>query len=105
MFNKSSLIAITLLASLSTPVFAQGSLQHSAASVGHSAQASGQVVVGGAQLVSGVASVPLAASAGMGKASGNMAGSLRDTAQRPIGEPLPISDEIITVSPDRAISE
>lgn len=69
---------------------------HAAASVGHSLLATGQ-------LASGVVATPLLASGavatGVGSASTQAGGSLMNTAGSPIGKPLPLTDETISIIP------
>jgi len=84
---------------------AQGSTQHSGQAVGHSALAIGHGAVGSAKLTSAAVAVPLLAVGAVGAASTEMGKGLMKAANKPIGEPLEVSDETLTVgpSPDRAI--
>ena len=69
---------------------------NAAASVGHSLLATGQ-------LASGVAATPLLASGavatGVGSAATQAGGSLMNTASSPIGKPLPVTEETISIIP------
>jgi len=69
---------------------------NASASAGHSLAATGQ-------LASGVIATPILASGvlaiGAGSAAVQAGGSLMDAASRPIGTPLPITDETISVLP------
>jgi len=84
---------------------AQGSAQHSGQAVGHSALAAGHSAVGSAKLTSVALAVPLVVVGAVGAASAEAGKSLIKAANKPIGEPLEVSDETLTVgpSPDRAI--
>ncbi len=100
-------IVSTMLASMfiSQQAMAQGSAQHSGQAVGHSALAAGHSAVGSAKLTSAAVAVPLLVVGTVGVASAEAGKSLLKAANRPIGEPLEVSDEILTVgpSPDRAL--
>ena len=93
---------LLLMPSLST---AQSSLQHSSQAVTHSIQAIGESMVAGAKLVSGVAAVPLKAAGAVGTLSGDLGDSLWEAANAPVGAPLPVTDDAITVGPppDKAL--
>jgi len=84
---------------------AQGSSQHSGQAVGHSALAVGHGAIGSAKLTSAAVAVPFIAVGAVGAVSAEMGKGLIKVANKPIGEPLEISDEVLTVgpSPDRAI--
>lgn len=76
---------------------------NAAASAGHSLVASGQ-------LASGVAATPLLASGAIavsvGSASVQVGGSLMNAATSPIGTPLPVTDETISIiAPNRALQQ
>lgn len=81
------------------PVAAQSSLQHSSQALTHSLEAIGHSMVAGTKLVSGVAAVPLKASAAVGQLSGEMGDALWDAANAPISRPLPITEDVITIGP------
>ncbi len=87
-----------------TPGFSQDT--HSGRAVTHGSQASDQAsnsaahaIAGSGQTVSGAASVPFMASGASGAASAQVGEDLHDAATAPIGEPLKITDETITVGP------
>lgn len=88
-------------------VMAEGSLQHLSNASSHSVQAIGQASIAGVKVVAGVVAVPLMIVGGVGEASGQAGESLWDSATKPIGEPLEITDEIITstVSPEQAMKK
>lgn len=69
---------------------------NASASAGHSLAATGQ-------LASGVMATPVMASGaiavGAGSAAMQAGGSLMDTANRPIGAPLPVTDEVVSILP------
>jgi len=84
---------------------AQGVAQHLGQSVAHSAKAVGHGVIGSAKLTSAAVAIPLVAVGAVGAVSSEVGTSLMDEANKPIGTPLEVSDEAITVgpSPDQAI--
>jgi len=88
-------------------VMAEGSLQHLSNASSHSVQAIGQTSIAGVKIVAGVVAVPLMIVGGVGEASGQAGDSLWDSATKPIGEPLEITDEIITstASPEQAMKK
>lgn len=97
--------SLTFLVVLITPVFpvaAQSSLQHSSQALTHSLEAIGHSMVAGTKLVSGVAAVPLKASGAVGQLSGEMGDALGDAANAPVGHPLPITEDVITIGPPPA---
>lgn len=69
---------------------------HAAASAGHSLAATGQ-------LTSGVVATPLLASGaiavGVGSAAVQAGGSLMNAATHPIGTPLPVTEETVSIIP------
>lgn len=69
---------------------------NASASAGHSLAATGQ-------LTSGVIATPVLTSgviaAGAGSAAIQAGGSLMDAASRPIGKPLPVTDETLSILP------
>jgi len=106
MKNKMVIISAMLVSMFfSQQAMAQGSTQHSGQSMGHSAIAAGHSVVGAAKLTSAAVALPLVIVGSVGAVSAYMGNSLMKAANKPIGEPLEISDEALTVgpSPDRAI--
>jgi len=98
--NKKIFIpAILILGFATTPAMARGSSQHLGQSIEHSVNASGHVMVGSAKLASGVVAIPLMGIGAIGASSGNMGDALMENAHKPIGEPLPMTEEILTVTP------
>jgi hypothetical protein len=105
---KSKIIKLVVVISMlfgSVSAMAAGPSEHMSQASAHSAQAIAQTSVAGVKIVSGVVAVPLMLVGGVGKASGQAGHALWDSANQPIGEPLTITDEIITstVSPDQAM--
>lgn len=86
-------------------VMAAGSLQHLSNASSHSVQAIGQAAIGGVKVAAGVVAVPLMLVGGVGNASGQAGEALWDEATTPIGEPLAITDEILTTrtTPEQAM--
>jgi hypothetical protein len=99
-------ILVSMLFS-SMNVMAAGPLQNLSNASKHSAQAVGQTSIAGVKIVSGIVAVPLMAVGEIGGASGQAGHALWDNASKSIGEPLEITDELITttVSPDQAMAE
>ncbi len=99
-------ILITALLSSHT-VLAGGAVTHSVQASAHSAQASGHAVVSGAKFVSGSAAVPLTLSGGTGTFSAAAGNKLWESADTPIGDPLPVTDKTYLVGPppDRAMQQ
>lgn len=81
------------------PAMAGGSEEHFADSLEHSAQAIASATVGSFKLVSGAAAVPLMMIGSVGAASGELGEALWDEANAPIGTPLEVTDDVITVGP------
>ncbi len=107
-FGLISVLVIVL--GFSTPGFSKDT--HSDRAVTHGSQASGHAsgsaahaIAGSGQAVSGAASVPFMASGASGAASAQVGEDLHDAATAPIGEPLKITDETITIGlpPDQAL--
>ncbi len=67
--------------------------------VTHSSTVSVHGVIGSGQAVSAVAAMPFALSHGIGEVSGEIADDLLDAATTPIGVPLTITEETVTVGP------
>ena len=99
------LFAITSMFFGAASAMAAGPSQHLSQASAHSAQAIAQTSVVGVKIVSGVAALPLMLVGEVGDASGQAGHALWDLANQPIGEPLAITDEIITstISPDQAM--
>jgi hypothetical protein len=103
-FVKSLTIALLVTLSLSVNSFAGDThsgrafveagkaSSHASASAGHS-------VAGAAQVASTVLAVPLFVSGALGGLSNDIAIDLMDFATAPIGTPLEITDESMTVGP------
>lgn len=99
-----SIIALPLLFGSMTTM-AAGPSEHSAKGSEHSIHALTETSVAGAKLTSGIVAVPLMIVGDVGGASGQAGDALWDSATQPIGQPLEITDEIITstVSPEQAM--
>ncbi len=99
------LITITSMLFGATSAMAAGPFQHLSQASAHSAQAIAQTSVAGVKIVSGIVAVPLMVVGVVGGVSGQAGHALWDSANQPIGEPLAITDEIITstISPDQAM--
>lgn len=91
-----SVLTLSLFAA--NPAFAGGVVQHSVQALGHS-------MIGSAKLVSAVIALPLMVIGHVGQLSGEVGNAAWDMANTPIGDPLPITDDIITAgpSPDQAL--
>ena len=105
---KSNIVKLVIATSMifgSASVMAAGPSQHLSQASAHSVQAIAQTSVAGVKIVSGVVAVPLMLVGEVGNASGQAGHALWDSANQPIGEPLAITDEIITstVSPEQAM--
>jgi len=92
-----SLMLISLMTTQTA--MAEGSLQHSTQASEHSIAASGHTLASGAKLVSGVAAVPFSVVGAIGNVSGQIGNGLAEAANAPIGEPLPIADDVVTATP------
>jgi hypothetical protein len=105
---KSSLFKAAIVIPMllgTTSLMAAGPSEHSAKGSEHSIHGLAQTSVAGAKVTSGVVAVPLMIVGRIGETSGQAGKSLWDSATKPIGEPLEITDEIITstVSPEQAM--
>jgi len=103
--NMVIISAMVISMFFSQQAMAQGSIQHSGQAIGHSALAAGHSAAGSAKLTSAAVAVPLMVVGAVGAVSADAGKSLIKAANKPIGEPLEVSDEILTVgpSPDRAM--
>lgn len=105
---KSNILKVAIVVPMvfgSMNVMAAGSLQHLSNASSHSVQAIGQTAVAGVKIASGVVAVPLMIVGGIGNASGQAGDALWNEATTPIGEPLTITDEILTTrsTPEQAM--
>lgn len=94
--NITGLLAISLV---STNVLAAGPFEHSSQASKNSAQAIGHSSVAGVKVVSGVVAIPLTIAGEVGRVSKETGNALWENVNQPIGEPLEITDEIITAGP------
>ena len=99
-FSKTFGLCVMSLAVV--PALAGGVSQHAGDSINHSAQAVAHSSAAGAKLVSGAIAVPLMLSGEIGKATGEMGEALWDDANQPIGTPLRVTEDVITVGPSPA---
>lgn len=88
-----------ILSLSSVNVSAAGSLQHLSQASVNSAQAIGHSAVAGVKIVSGVVAIPLTVAGEVGNVSGEAGKVLWEQTNRPIGEPLEITDAVITAGP------
>lgn len=97
-----SFAAFAITVMLSMPAEAGGSAQHLSNALAHSMEALAQSTVAGLKLVSGAVAVPLMIGGEIGKVSGQVGDELWEEANRPIGDPLIITDDIVTAGPTPA---
>jgi hypothetical protein len=106
---QAPMIFAALLLSLATSALAQGA-SHGGQAVTEAGQASGHAsasaahsIVASGQVTSAALAVPLMSGAvvagSVGNASGTAADSMLQAANAPIGTPLPVSTETVTVLP------
>jgi hypothetical protein len=81
------------------PANAGGAAEHFSESLEHSAQAVGHSAAAGFKVVFAAAAVPLLVVGEIGKASGEIGEELWEEANRPIGEPLAITEEAVIAGP------
>jgi hypothetical protein len=86
-------------AAVAGPAQAAGASQHLSNALANSLEAVAQSTVGGLKLVSGAVAIPLMIAGEIGKASGEAGEELWQEANTPIGEPLLITDDVITAGP------
>ncbi len=94
---KLSVSALMIFGSINAK--AAGPSQHSGEASANSVQAIAHTSIAGIKLASGVTAVPLLIVGEIGKISGQAGEELWEETNRPIGEPLEITDEIITSGP------
>lgn len=99
-------LCLVLLLVASASCFADGASGQSQRSANQSAQAasnaaaaSGHAVAGSGQVASGASAIPLMVGGASGQVSGAMGADLSKAANSPIGEPLPLTDDVITAGP------
>ena len=93
------LLSVVALTTTYTACAADGSFRHSGRAVQHSGNAIGYSLVATGQFVAGALAIPLGFSAQVGTVSGQMSDELWEAANAPIGAPLPITEQTITVGP------
>ena len=91
---KLTVFALMIFGSMN--VTAAGPSHHLSEASKNSAQAITHLPIAGVKLVSGVVAVPLIIVGEIGNISGQAGTALWEEANRPIGEPLQITDEVIT---------
>ena len=74
-------------------------LHYSGKAITNSAQAAAQGIAVSGQVVLGTVAMPLLMSGAVGQASNEIGNEFWDAATQPIGAPLEISDETVTVGP------
>lgn len=72
---------------------------------GHASKSAAHSIAGSGQATSAVSAVPLLTTGASGAASTQIGEELLDAATKPIGEPLEITDETVTIGvpPDQAL--
>lgn len=105
---KSTLLKLAIAVPMligSISVMAAGSVQHSSAASAHSVQALAQASVAGVKVATGMVAIPLMITGTIGQASGQAGDAMWDAATTPIGEPLTITDDLMTsrMSPEQAM--
>jgi hypothetical protein len=93
------LLTTSLTLAGAVPASAGGSAEHFSESLAHSAQAVGHSAAAGFKVVFAAAAVPLIVVGEIGKASGEIGEELWEEANRPIGEPLEITGEVVIAGP------
>lgn len=102
-FTASALMVVAALAGPSEQ--SAQAVEHGAQVSGHASGSAAHSIAASGQVTSAVAAVPLASggaalvSGASGTASMAAAGTLADIALQPIGTPLPVADEALTVVP------
>lgn len=100
MKNKLIISSVLFVSTLAVqPAMAENSVQHSGRASEHGFQSLGHASVAGSKLIFGAVAVPLSVAGAAGHVSGQMGGALWDAANAPIGKPLPVTDETVTVGP------
>ena len=96
----SFLAAISSIALLTGSAFAQGSMNNFSQALDHSGKAVGNSVVGTVKLSAAVVGAPLYVSGKIGEAMGEAGTGLMDFANSNDDEPLPLTEENVSVGPD-----
>jgi len=99
MKNKSAISLALIISAIATQTAYADSTRHFSEAAMHSGLAVGHSVVGTAKLASTIVAVPLVAIGSVGKVSQDAGEGLLDIANQPIGDPLPISNETVSVGP------
>ena len=100
MRTRSAYLGATLLSlAIALPATAGGAAEHFSESLAHSAQAVGHSAAAGFKVVFAAAAVPLMVVGEIGKASGEIGEELWEEANRPIGAPLAITEEVVIAGP------
>jgi hypothetical protein len=97
--RSSCLVATVFSLASAMPASAGGAAEHFSESLAHSAQAVGHSAAAGFKVVFAAAAVPLMIVGEIGKASGEIGEELWEEANRPIGEPLAITEETVIAGP------
>lgn len=75
------------------------SAKHASQASGHGSQSALHAIKGTGKVVSGTVAVPLSAAGASGATSSQVADELKQASESPIGKPLEITDETITIGP------
>ena len=105
-----SLYVWTLVASANPAEHAEKAVRTAGRASGNASASAGHSLAATGQLASGVVATPIMASGavatGAGSAAMQAGGALMDSARRPIGTPLPVTDETISIlSPNQALQK
>ena len=79
--------------------------EHGSQASDHTSKSVIHTILGSGKVVSAAASVPVSAAGASGAASSEIAKDLKDAGSQPIGEPLEITDETVSVGlpPDKQL--
>jgi len=95
------LISFMILAFMAGTAWAQtnvgAAVKHGSQAGSHASRSVIHAIIGSGQVVSAAASVPLSIAGSAGAVSAQIAHDLRKAASTPIGQPLEISDETVSV--------
>ncbi len=98
-YRKLASIVLLVAPAWTTSAYAGGAAENFSSVVGHSGMAVGHSVVGSVSAVASIAALPLAVVGSVGTVSTQASNELWEIGNAPIGDPLPIAEETITVGP------
>lgn len=96
------IVSLGFFVAMSPVISAGGVSQHAGDAINHSMQTIAHTSAAGVSLVSGAVAVPFLFVGELGEVSKEIGDELWDEAQYPIGTPLSISEDIVTISPTPA---